>query len=107
MHQWWNRQTRTLEGRMGRPVQVQVLSGAPDTYYPNQSLIITLGDRFGLIIYFDDLKNLTFQTTNFLHLYQYDSGRRNSKKNGYRFNAVSIVSFFSLFNLLIARQKNS
>ncbi len=28
MHQWWNRQTRTLEGRMGQPVQVQVLSGA-------------------------------------------------------------------------------
>src|SRR5665647_1112153 len=27
---WWNRQTRTLEGRMGRPVRVQVPLTAPN-----------------------------------------------------------------------------
>ena len=40
-------------GSGGNPVQVQVLLPAPSAHNPNPTSIITIGEAFGFVLYFE------------------------------------------------------
>ena len=56
MAEW---QTRTVEGRMGNTVLVQVQSAAPTSDNPNQ--IFRVRDWFGLFVFFEKFAHTRFR----------------------------------------------